>query len=126
LPTICFENLPYPANALADRAEGEVLIQFTVDKTGATQDVKVLLGAREDLNEAVVEAFTQMPRWKPALRRNAPVEAQLLFLVSFNLRNDKYVTQYRANWLLSAGIVNDQAKPDVRFLLDEDRKANAG
>jgi hypothetical protein len=32
------------------------------------------------------------------------------------------VTQYKANWLLSVGIGNDQAKPDIRFLLDEDRK----
>jgi TonB family protein len=117
-----FENLPYPAAALADKAEGEVLIQFTVDKAGATQDVKVLQGAREDLNQAVVEAFTRMPRWKPALRNNAAAEAQLLFLVSFNMRDDKYITQYKADWLLSVGIINDQTKPDVRFLLEEDRK----
>ncbi|HEX8530069.1 MAG TPA: energy transducer TonB [Cytophagales bacterium] len=117
-----FENLPYPAAALADKAEGEVLIQFTVDKTGTTQDIKVLRGAREDLDQAVVEAFTRMPRWKPALRNNAVTEAQLLFLVSFNLRDDKYITQYKTDWLLSVGIINDQAKPDVRFLLEEDRK----
>lgn len=117
-----FENLPYPAAALADKAEGEVLIRFTVGKTGTTQDIKVLQGAREDLNQAVVETFTRMPRWKPALRSNAAVEAQLLFLVSFNMRSDKYITQYKADWLLSVGIINDETQPDVRFLLEEDRK----
>jgi TonB family protein len=117
-----FENLPYPAAALADKAEGEVLIQFTVDKTGTTQDIKVLQGTREDLNQAVVETFTRMPRWKPALRNNAVAEVQLLFLVSFNMRDDKYITQYKTDWLLSVGVINDQAKPDVRFLLEEDRQ----
>jgi TonB family protein len=116
------ENLPYPAAAAADKAEGQVLIQFTVDKAGAVEDLAVLQGAREDLNQAVVEAFTRMPRWKPASRNGAPVKAQLLFLVNFNLNDDKYITQYRADWLLSVGITNDQAMPSVRFLLDEDRK----
>jgi len=117
-----FENLPYPASAVHNKVEGQVLIQFTVSQSGEVKDVQVLQGAREDVDGAVVEAFTRMPRWKPALRKGAAVEAQLLFLVSFNLRDDKYLTQYKTHWLLSVGIVNDQAKPDVRFLLEEDRK----
>ncbi len=116
------ENLLYPETALTDHAEGEVLIQFTVDKTGKAKDVKVLAGAREALDKAVVGAFTQMPPWKPALRNNAPAETQLLFLVVFNRRNDPYLTQYKCDWLLSAGITDNPAKPEIRFLLEEDRK----
>ncbi len=115
-------HLPYPATALTDHTEGEVLIQFTVDKTGEAKDVKVLAGAREDLDKAVVVAFTQMPPWKPALRNKAPTETQLLFLVVFNRRNDPYLTQYKSEWLLSAGITGNPAKPEIRFLLEEDRR----
>ncbi len=116
------ENLPYPATAAAEGAEGEVLIQFTVGKTGEVKDVKVLEEGREDLVQAAVEAFAQMPGWKPALRNNAPAETQLLFLVAFNRHNDPYLTQYKSDWLLSTGITGNPVKPAIKFLLEKDRK----
>jgi TonB family protein len=117
-----FENLPYPETAAAEGAEGEVLVQFTIAKTGEVKDIIVLEGGREDLAQAVLKTFARMPRWKPALRNDAPTETQLLFLVAFNRRNDPYLTQYKTDWLLSAGITSNSAKPEVRFLLEKDRK----
>ena len=116
------ENLFYPETAAAEGAEGEVLVRFTVAKTGEVKDVTVLERGREDLAQAVIETFAHMPRWKPALRNGAPAETQLLFLVAFNRRNDPYLTQYKTDWLLSAGITSNSAKPEVKFLLEKDRK----
>jgi TonB family protein len=116
------ENLAYPETAATDGAEGEVLIQFTVARTGEVRDVKVLEGGREDLSRAAAEAFARMPAWKPALRNKAPAETQLLFLVAFNQRNDPYLTQYKADWLLSAGITGNPVMPEIKFLLEKDRK----
>jgi TonB family protein len=116
------EHLPYPETAAAEGAEGEVLVQFTVARTGEVKDVKVLEGGREDLAQAVLATFARMPRWQPALRNEAPAETQLLFLVAFNRRNDPYLTQYKTDWLLSAGITSNAAKPEVKFLLEKDRK----
>ena len=116
------QNLTYPKTAAADGTEGQVLIEFTVDEMGETRDVKVLAGAREDLDQAVVEAFTKMPRWKPALRNNTSAETQLLFLVAFNRRSDPYLTQYKTGWLLSAGITGNPAKPEIKLLIEENRK----
>ena len=116
------ENLLYPETAAASGAEGQVLISFTVATTGLVKDVEVIQGVREDLNRAVVQTFTAMSRWQPATRHNAPAEATLLFLVTFNLRGDTYATQYRTNWLVSVGISNGGAKPDLRFLIEENRK----
>jgi TonB family protein len=117
-----FENLSYPATAIVDGAEGEVLIGFTVTKTGEVKDVKVLGGKREDLAQAVLRTFTRMPRWKPALQNEAPAEVQLLFLVAFNRRNDSYLTEFKTNWLLSAGITGSAMEPEIKFLLEKDRK----
>lgn len=116
------ENLLYPETAAADGIEGEVLIQFTIAKTGEVRDVKVLAGARADLDQAVAAAFARMPRWKPALRNNACAEAQLLFVVAFNRRNDPYRTEYKTDWLLSVGVTGNPAQPEVQFLLEKDRK----
>lgn len=116
------ENLPYPETAVADGTEGEVLIQFTVAKSGEVRDVKVLAGARADLDRAAAAAFARMPRWKPALRNNTCAETQMLFVVAFNRRNDPYRTEYKTDWLLSVGITGNPAKPEIKFLLEEDRK----
>ncbi len=116
------EHLSYPETAAAEGAEGQVLIGFTVDKTGLVKDVEVIQGVREDFNRAVVQTFAAMARWKPATRHNAPTDARLLFLVTFNLRGDTYTTQYRTDWLVSVGISTGGANPDLRFLLEENRK----
>jgi TonB family protein len=116
------EKLSYPETAAAEGAEGQVLIGFTVDKTGLVKDVEVIRGVREDFNRAVVQTFTAMPRWKPATRHDAPLEAELLFLVTFNLRGDTYTTEYRTDWLVAMGISGGGANQDLRFLLEENRK----
>ncbi len=59
-------NLVYPESAAKDNIQGKVLVSFTVDKTGAVVNPRVIKGVRADLDSAAISVIRKSPKWKPA------------------------------------------------------------
>ena len=62
------KNGQYPQKAIDDSITGIVLVQFMVDIDGSTDNIQVLKGVRNDLDEECIRLVKEMPNWKPGKR----------------------------------------------------------
>lgn len=78
-------NLKYPAEALRNRVEGLVVVQFIVSTNGKISDVQVVkkLGAGTD--EEAVRVVNKMPNFKPARQNGKPVNFRYTLPLGFGL-----------------------------------------
>jgi protein TonB len=67
------KNHHYPKEARENKIEGKVTIQFIINADGTPSDFKVIQGIGYGCDEAAVEAFKKMPKWKPATVNGQPV-----------------------------------------------------
>ena len=79
------ENLQYPADAVKDNIQGRVTLQFTIDKEGNVENVKVLRGCDPSLDAEAVRVISASPQWKPGRQKGAPVNVTYIFPVIFRL-----------------------------------------
>ena len=73
----------YPAIAKAARIQGTVVLQATISKTGAIQNLRVISGPPM-LQQAALDAVRSW-RYKPYLLNGDPVEVETTVNVVFNL-----------------------------------------
>lgn len=59
------KNHHYPKEARENKIEGKVIVQFIINEDGTPGDFKVIQGIGFGCDEAAVEAFKKMPKWKP-------------------------------------------------------------
>lgn len=78
-------HIRYPRVALANRIQGQVLIQFIVNRDGSIADVRVLQGVHATLDGEATRVLSQMPRWKPGIRHGQPVRVRYTIPVVFRL-----------------------------------------
>ena len=79
-------HLTYPEKAKADKAQGRVILQFTVDADGSVRDVKVLRGVREDLDAEAVRVVSASPKWTPGMQDGKPVPVTFNFPIVYQLK----------------------------------------
>jgi len=70
------KNHHYPKEARKNNIEGKVMIQFLINEDGTPSDFKVVEGIGYGCDEAALEAFKKMPKWKPAMINGTPVKFQ--------------------------------------------------
>lgn len=75
----------YPEAARRARIQGVVVLECTIGKDGAVQNVKVLRGLPLGLTETAVEAV-QKWRFQPSTLNGKPVEVLYILTVRFNLQ----------------------------------------
>ncbi len=80
-----YSHLQYPEEAKAKALEGSVLVQFTVNKEGQTEDISVASSSDKIFNEAAMAVFTDMPAWKPGFQRGQAVPVKFAVRVDFKL-----------------------------------------
>lgn len=68
------KNHHYPKEARKKNIEGKVIIQFIINEDGVPSDFKVIQGIGYGCDEAAMEAFRKMPKWKPATVNGQPVK----------------------------------------------------
>jgi periplasmic protein TonB len=66
------KNHYYPEEARKNKIEGKVMVQFIINADGTPSDFKVTKGIGYGCDEAAVEAFKKMPKWKPAQINGQP------------------------------------------------------
>jgi protein TonB len=67
------KNHHYPEEARKNKIEGKVMVQFIINADGTCTDFKVVKGIGYGCDEAAVDAFKKMPKWKPATVNGQPV-----------------------------------------------------
>ena len=75
----------YPPAAKAAGIEGVVILDATIDSTGAVDDIEVLRSVPE-LDQAAIDAVEQW-RWEPTLVDGEPVSILMTVTVNFTLRS---------------------------------------
>ncbi|HLT73950.1 MAG TPA: TonB family protein [Ohtaekwangia sp.] len=83
------QNLHYPEQALNNKIEGKVTVQFTLDSNGAITDFKVLKGLGYGCEDEVIRLIKSGPKWNPTRRNNEPVRDRVKVRMRFSLPKNK-------------------------------------
>jgi len=81
-----FEKLIYPADAVKNKVQGRVILQFVVDEEGNVGDVKVMRGVSQSLDEEAIRVVAMSPKWTPGSQKGKNVNVRYVFPVIFQLR----------------------------------------
>ncbi|MBP5675935.1 MAG: energy transducer TonB [Bacteroidales bacterium] len=79
------ENIVYPQDAVDQKLEGKVILQFTVNKEGDVKDVTVLRGVNELLDAEAVRVVSSSPKWEVGSQNGIPVAVKYVFPVVFKI-----------------------------------------
>jgi TonB family protein len=74
----------YPAILKMAGIEGEVEVKVVLDRTGAIENVSILKGSRDELNNAAVEAVKQW-QFSPGMDHGTPVRSEIVVPFRFQL-----------------------------------------
>lgn len=68
-----YERIIYPEEAIKNKTQGRVWLQFTIDTVGNLTDVKVIRGLSPELDAEAVRVVSSSPKWEPAINRKGRV-----------------------------------------------------
>lgn len=83
-------NVKYPKDAIKNKIEGKIVVQFTVNKDGRIIDVSTLgktLGY--GLEEEAIRVIKNMPKWEPAVQKGKNVAMRFQIPINFSLPEDE-------------------------------------
>jgi TonB family protein len=69
-------NHHYPKEARKNKIEGKVFVEFIINEDGTPSDFKVVQGIGYGCDEAALEAFKKMPKWKPGMVNGKAVKVR--------------------------------------------------
>jgi TonB family protein len=79
------EKLQYPKQAKEAGKEGQVLVEFTVNKEGYVENATVINRIGFGMDEAALRVVNAMPRWMPAQENGKAVSTKLTLPFNFAL-----------------------------------------
>ena len=82
-------NVVYPEQARKEGIEGNVFVQFVVEKDGSLNNIKVLRDIGGDCAQEAVRVVKMMPKWEPARQRGNVVRCQFILPVKFKLAKEE-------------------------------------
>lgn len=81
------KKLKYPKAATKTRTQGQVYLQFIIDKDGSITNISVLKGIGMGCDEEAVRVLSSSPKWKPGKQRGHPVKVKVSVPIRFKLAN---------------------------------------
>jgi len=78
-------NLKYPPKSRKKGIEGDVFVQFIVNKTGKVSDVKILRGIENECDKEAIRVVKLMPDWIPGKQHGKIVRVFFQIPVKFDL-----------------------------------------
>lgn len=79
------ENLVYPESSMDEKKEGRVFVSFQISKTGEVENVEVLRGVSEELDQAAKDIVASLPVFSPAKMKDKAVRVQYTIPIHFKL-----------------------------------------
>jgi TonB family protein len=77
------KNLKYPEKAIQAGTKGTVYVSFQVQKDGSIKNAKVTKGVSNELDAAAMQLIMGMPKWTPAQKNGAAIEADVIVPITF-------------------------------------------
>jgi TonB family protein len=81
------EQVRYPKQAMLDKVSGKVLVNFIVNSSGKIENIKVVRGVRQDLDNEAVRVISQMPDWTPGKQGGKVVNVSYTIPIQFKLED---------------------------------------
>jgi len=82
------DNIQYPPQAVKDKVQGRVVVQFLVDPSGCVSEVNVVRSVREDLDAEAVRVAKMLPKFYPGRINGKAVSVWYTLPVAFTLKGD--------------------------------------
>jgi TonB family protein len=82
-------KIEYPIQAIQNKIEGKVTIEFFVEIDGQLKDFKVLKGLGYGCDDEVIRVVKNGPRWSPSKRNSQPKKDKIRLRYRFDLRDKK-------------------------------------
>lgn len=79
------KHVTYPELAIENGISGTVYVGFVVDKTGGYSAIHIMRGVDPLLDEAVIKAIQNAPKWTPGKQRGLPVPVSMTIPIKFIL-----------------------------------------
>ena len=81
-------NIKYPAEAVAKKIEGRVVLQMIIEKDGSISNVKVARSVDPLLDQEAIRVVQSMPKWTPGKQRGQTVRVQYTMPITFRLQKN--------------------------------------
>lgn len=77
------ENIQYPADAVAEKCEGKVIVRFVVEKDGSISNPIILKSVAKSLDQEALRIVNSMPEWTPGTMNGVPVRSYFILPITF-------------------------------------------
>ena len=81
-----YKYLKYPASAIRENVQGQVLVSFIIEKDGSVTNVEVEHGIDDRLDDEAVRVIAVSPKWIPGRIRGEKVRTRIVIPVEFRLK----------------------------------------
>lgn len=79
------QQIHYPAEALAKKISGRVIVSFVVEKDGSMTEARVLRTPDTLLSQEVLRVLAASPKWQPGMQRGEVVRVKYTVPIDFTL-----------------------------------------
>jgi TonB family protein len=83
------DKMVYPQEALDNKIEGRVTVQFTVETSGQVSNFNIVKGLGYGCDDEVIRLIKEGPRWSPMKRDDEPVKGRVRVRMRFTLPKKK-------------------------------------
>jgi protein TonB len=80
-----YSKIRYPEDALANRVEGTVPVQFVIEPDGSMSNIKALRN-ESGLGDETVRVFSSLNKWKPGKDEGKPVRVRYTIMIKFKMQ----------------------------------------
>ena len=80
------ENMVHPAEMRKLGIEGEVVVEFFVERSGVISGVNVVKSLTKDFDDEAIRLTRNMPRWEPGKKNGVPVRYRMTMPINFKVR----------------------------------------
>jgi protein TonB len=82
-------SIIYPDPAIAQKAEGRVVVRFIIRSNGQISDAQILRSVRPDMDEECLRVVNEMPVWIPGYINEKAVSVSYSITIRFLLNNSE-------------------------------------
>ena len=114
-------NIKYPADAVREKKQGRVIVQFTVGADGYTSDFSIMHSVSPSLDAEAIRVLANMPKWSPGMQRGETVPVKFTVPVTFKLdKQDKAETKTNTGSITMPGNVSfNKSLENVLIVIDD-------
>jgi TonB family protein len=79
-------NIKYPDQAQANKAQGNVEVNFVIDRNGKVENVSIANAVDTSLEAEAIRVISSMPDWNPGMQSGQPVAVSFTIPIQFSIK----------------------------------------